>query len=132
MYYRLGPARWLSLGVIGLVGTVAGVGFGHHPSLAAQDQSPVQTFTVHAHKYSFEPARLEVQQDDLVKVTFRADDIPHSFTVDAYRISKRAAGGQTVTFEFRADNAGTFPFYCDLRADEGCRQMRGELVVRRR
>jgi hypothetical protein len=35
-----------------------------------------------------------------------------------------------VTFEFRADQAGTFPFYCNLSQDERCRQMRGELVVR--
>jgi heme/copper-type cytochrome/quinol oxidase subunit 2 len=34
-----------------------------------------------------------------------------------------------VTFEFRADRAGTFPFYCNLTIDDGCREMRGELVV---
>ena len=40
--------------------------------------------------------------------------------------------GQTVTFEFRADQPGSFPIYCSLRQDDGCRQMRGELIVRRR
>ena len=31
-----------------------------------------------------------------------AADIPHSFTIDEYRIAKRAGTGQTVTFEFRS------------------------------
>ena len=41
-----------------------------------------------------------------------------------------ASVGQTVTFEFRADRTGTFPYYCNLAIDEGCRQMHGELIVR--
>ena len=58
-----------------------------------------------------------------------AEDIPHGFTIDDYRISKRAAPDRPGTFEFRADRAGTFPYYCNLAADEGCRRMRGDLVV---
>ena len=59
------------------------------------------------------------------------EDIAHSFTVDVpYRISKRAGAGQSVVFEFRADETGPFPFYCNLTQDERCKQMKGELVVR--
>ena len=32
--------------------------------------------------------------------------------------------------EFRADEVGRFPFYCSMRADPGCAEMRGELIVR--
>jgi heme/copper-type cytochrome/quinol oxidase subunit 2 len=53
-------------------------------------------------------------------------------TIDSYRISKRVSPGQPVTFEFRADHPGTFPYYCNLQIDDGCRRMRGELVVRPR
>jgi heme/copper-type cytochrome/quinol oxidase subunit 2 len=53
-------------------------------------------------------------------------------TIDAYRIAKRVGPGQPVTFEFRADRPGTFPYYCNLQIEDGCRQMRGELVVRPR
>jgi cytochrome c oxidase subunit II len=98
----------------------------------AQDGSSQQEFTVVARKYSFSPARIEVQQNDLVKITFSTEDIPHSFTVDRYRIAKRAGPGQTVVFEFRADQVGTFPYYCNLAIDDGCREMRGELIVRAR
>ena len=41
------------------------------------------------------------------------------------------AGGST-TFEFRADRAGTFPFYCNLTSEAGHQMMHGELVVRGR
>jgi heme/copper-type cytochrome/quinol oxidase subunit 2 len=98
--------------------------------VVGQEQAPVQReVTVTARKYAFEPGRIEVNQNDLVRVTLRSADIPHSFTIDGYRIAKRVGAGQTVTFEFRADQTGTFPIYCTLRQEEGCRNMRGELVV---
>lgn len=89
-------------------------------------------FTVHAKRFEFSPSRLEVAQDDMVKITFTADDIAHSFTIDEYRIAKRADAGQTVSFEFRADRPGTHPIYCNLTNDEGCRRMHGTLVVKGR
>ncbi len=100
---------------------------------AAQSRDPsTQRIAVAASRYAFEPRRVEVRQDDLVRIELRTLDIAHSMTIDAYRISKRVSPGTPVTFEFRADQAGTFPFYCNLQLDEGCRQMRGELVVRPR
>jgi cytochrome c oxidase subunit II len=98
----------------------------------AQQEPSRREVTVVARKYAFSPARIEVEQDDLVKITFTTEDIPHSFTIDQYRIAKRAGPGQTVVFEFRADKAGTFPFYCNLTIDERCHEMRGELVVKAR
>ena len=100
--------------------------------LSAQDQAPtVRPFSVTA-RYAFAHARIEVFQDDLVRITLRTGDVAHSFVMDAYRISKRVSPGAPVTFEFRADQAGTFPFYCNLQAEDGCRQMKGELIVRPR
>lgn len=98
---------------------------------AAAAQSK-REFTVHAKRFAFTPARIDVTEDDMVKVTFTAGDIAHSFTIDEYRIAKRAEAGQTVTFEFRADRPGTHRIYCNLTNDEGCRRMHGELVVRQR
>jgi nitrous-oxide reductase len=98
----------------------------------AQEGGALRELTVQARKYAFTPSVIEVRQDDLVRITLRSGDIPHSFTVDDYRIAKRVGAGQTVTFEFRADRPGTFPFYCNLKVDEGCRDMRGQLIVRPR
>lgn len=99
-------------------------------SLAAQEQAPNRReFTVTARDHRYAPDRLEVSQDDLVKITFSSEDRPYSFVIDALRIVKRAGAGQAVTFEFRADQPGTFTYYCNLTSDPGCRDMKGTLVV---
>jgi heme/copper-type cytochrome/quinol oxidase subunit 2 len=97
---------------------------------SAREQGQVREITIEGDQFAFSPARIDVQKDDLVKVRFTAKDIAHSFTLDAYRIVKRAGAGHTVTFEFRADQAGTFEFYCNLTQDDRCRKMRGQLAVR--
>jgi len=77
--------------------------------LTAQDQGPTsKLFAIGAHRYAFEPARIEVNEDDLVKIELQTSDIAHSLTIDEYRIAKRVGPGQPVTFEFRADKPGTF------------------------
>ena len=113
----------------GVAGPLAGV------TAFAQEQAPTRReFVINAKKYDYSPPRLEVTQDDLVKITITVpkEDIAHSFTIDGYRIAKRVGAGQSVTFEFRADQPGTFPIYCNLRQDEKCRDMRGTLVVKPR
>jgi len=100
-------------------------------SLSAQE--PAQNrrdFTIVAKDHIFTPNKLEVAQDDLVKITLRSEDRPASFAIDAYRIIKRVPGNSSISFEFRAAQAGTFPFYCNLTKDPGCKDMTGTLVVR--
>jgi heme/copper-type cytochrome/quinol oxidase subunit 2 len=98
---------------------------------AAGSRGQVREVVISGDQFAFSPNRIEVQKDDLVQIKFTARDIAHSFTIDVpYRISKRAGAGQSVVFEFRADEAGRFPFYCNLTQDERCKQMKGELVVR--
>jgi len=103
--------------------------FGVAPGAARPPQA--HECLVIANDFAFSPSRIDVRQDEIVRITFRAVDIPHTFTIDEYRIAKRAAIGQTIVFEFRADRVGTFPIYCTLTADERCRRMKGELVVRK-
>lgn len=130
---RVRPGGRIPMVVAAAVALVHAASFIHaDPARTQERPGTLRQFTVSARKYAFQPTVIEVHQDDLVKITFEALDIPHSFTVDEYRISKRAAPGQTVTFEFRADRPGRFPIYCNLKIDDGCRQMRGELLVRDR
>ena len=96
-----------------------------------QDQGQVREFSVTGNHYAFSPASLTVNRNDLVKITFTASDMPHSFTIDGpYRISKRAGAGLSVTFEFRADQPGNHPIYCALSQDPKCKEMKGTLTVR--
>lgn len=97
-------------------------------------------FTVTAFKYGYRvsgsgKAEIRVAKGDLVKITFEAEDGPHSFTIkdqpaNNYRIMRRAEPGKPATIEFRADQAGQFEFFCNLAADERCpRETVGRLIV---
>ncbi len=98
--------------------------------LAAQDQAPNRReFTITAKDYRFSPARVEVSQDDLVKLTVRSEDVAYSITIDDYRVSRRVPAGGVTTLEFRADRPGTFPFYSNLTSDSRHSQARGQLIV---
>jgi nitrous-oxide reductase len=100
---------------------------------AGQEQAPNRReFTVTARDYRFSPSRLEVTQDDLVKLTVQSLDVAYSLTIDEYRLSRRVPAGGTATIEFRADRSGTFSFYSNMSNDARHAQMRGTLVVRTR
>ena len=88
------PLAILAVAVVSFVG------------LSAREQGQTREFTITGRDHRYSPARIEVNKDDLVKITFTAADMPHSFNSEHYRIAKRAGAGQTVTFEFRADQAG--------------------------
>jgi heme/copper-type cytochrome/quinol oxidase subunit 2 len=107
-------------------------------SLAAAVQAR-RDFEATARRYTFDvsnsgTSEIRVMQNDLVRITLRAEDIPHSFTIEdaPYRIMRRAEPGRPVTFDFRADQPGRFRFFCNLTADERCREMQGTLIVERR
>ena len=92
-------------------------------------------FDITARKFRFtvsgtDAQEIRVTQDDLVRITLSAADVPHSFTLPEYRIQKRVEPGRDVMFEFRAEKPGRFEFYCSLTND-GCRErgMVGALIV---
>jgi heme/copper-type cytochrome/quinol oxidase subunit 2 len=98
--------------------------------VSGQDQAPNRRdVTIVAREHRFIPDRIETTRDDLVRVTLTSEDRAYSFAIDAYRILKRVGPGQTIVFDFRADQSGTFSFYCNLTSDRACRDMRGTLIV---
>ena len=122
-----------TVGVL-LIGAGACLLAGPVSRLLAQEQAPNRReFSIIARDYTFTPNRVEVMQDDLVKLTVESADHAYSFAIDGpYKISRRIpAGGKTV-IEFRADQDGQFPFYSSMTSDSRHAKMRGELVVRRR
>jgi heme/copper-type cytochrome/quinol oxidase subunit 2 len=115
---------------LALLGTGACLIAGFSSRLFAQDQAPNRReFAITAREYRFTPDRLEVTQDDLVKLTVESADLTYSFTIDAYRLSRRIPAGAKTVIEFRADQAGTFDFYSNMTGHD---KVRGQLVVRRR
>lgn len=119
----------LRASLTGVLLLLAALAIAAAPQDAARNR---RDFSIAARDHRFIPDRLEVAQDDLVRLSITAEDLPYSFAIDAYRIVKRIPAGGTVTFEFRADQAGTFQFYCTLTADEACRSMTGTIVVKAR
>jgi heme/copper-type cytochrome/quinol oxidase subunit 2 len=114
------------LAVVGLAGALLSLGI----ATAAQDQAPEhKDIKITAKDYRFSPARVEVGVNDLVRVTVTSEDVAYGFTIDEYRVSKRVPPNGTVTFEFRADRAGTFPFYSSLTSDSRHSQAKGQLIV---
>jgi plastocyanin len=123
--------RQHTAGVLTLGALTATVGWLVYTAATASAQGTrTHEIEVRGDRFAFSPSRIDVQKDDLVKITFTAVDMPHSFTLDGYRIAKRAGAGQSVVFEFRADRAGDYEFYCNLAQDDRCRGMKGRLVVR--
>jgi heme/copper-type cytochrome/quinol oxidase subunit 2 len=101
--------------------------------LMAQEQPPTRRdLKVQASDFRFSPERLEVTQNDLVRVTVTSGDVAYSFTIDEYRVSKRVPAGESIAFEFRADRSGTFAFYSNMTSDPRHQKMRGQLVVRQK
>ena len=99
-------------------------------SAIAQDQTPSRRdITIIAGERTFEPSRIVVTKDDLVRITLTSDKQARSFAIDAYRISKRVAARGSITFEFHANQPGTFAYYCNLTSVEACADMKGTLVV---
>ena len=105
---------------------------GGHDIAVAQDtarRTVMREITITAARYTFTPARIEVDKGDIVRLTVIAQDIPYGFTIDEYRIAKRVSPGRNITVEFVADCVGRFEFYCGMTADKRCREMRGEFIV---
>jgi heme/copper-type cytochrome/quinol oxidase subunit 2 len=103
-------------------------------SVAAQNK---HDFVVSAHKYAYkiegsDKLEIRVFQGDVVHITFSSDDIAHSFTIEDYRIMKRAEKGKPVTFDLVADKVspkGGFPIRCTLTEDSRCKEMAAVLIV---
>ena len=122
-------------GLLGLAVLVAAASLSGDALVRAQ--APV-TFTVTATKGDYtvkgsDKKEIRVNAGDLVRITFDAEDIPHSFTTVEtsahYRIDRRAEPGKPVTFEFRADRAGIVAIICKLTLDPECKDMKLDLVV---
>lgn len=123
------PRRRLGLALLSGAGACL-VAFLWFPAASAQDQAPSRhDLTLVGKDFRWAPDRIELRQDDLVRLTIRSEDIAYSFAIDEYRIVRRIPAGGATTFEFRADRVGTFRFYSNLTSDSGHAAMEGRMVV---
>jgi cytochrome c oxidase subunit 2 len=96
----------------------------------AKGREDVETIDVTASRFQFEPATISVAQGDTVRLRLHSADRSHAFAIKAFRVKALIPkGGETVTVEFVADQAGTFAFTCSEYCGTGHSRMKGKLVV---
>jgi cytochrome c oxidase subunit 2 len=100
------------------------------PTRAPGEQPASRSFEITASRFQYEPARLEVSEGDAVRLTLHSTDTTHGFGIKELKVEAVIPkGGEPVTVEFVADQAGTFEFFCTEYCGAGHRSMRGTLVV---
>lgn len=90
----------------------------------------VREFTVSGKPFSYSPAILEVNEGEIVRITFVNQQGTHDLVVDGYNArTKILQSGQSETIEFLADKTGSFEFYCSIgtHREQG---MKGTLIVK--
>jgi plastocyanin len=93
------------------------------------DTGAVKSFTVSGKNFSFAPASISVKKGDTVKITFKNSGGFHDLRVEGYNVgTKQIASGQEETFQFVADKAGTFEYYCSV-GNHRAMGMKGTLTV---
>jgi cytochrome c oxidase subunit 2 len=95
-----------------------------------RDVEDVKTIDITASRFQFDPSTISVAQGDIVRLHLHSADRSHAFAIKAFRVKALIPkGGETVTVEFVADQAGTFPFTCSEYCGTGHSGMKGTLVV---
>lgn len=90
----------------------------------------VKAIDVTASQFQFDPATISVTEGDTVRLRLHSADRSHALAIKAFRVKALIPkGGETVTVEFVADQAGTFPFTCSEYCGTGHSGMKGRLVV---
>lgn len=94
-----------------------------------QEMIVVKEFTVTGSNYAFVPTTLTVKKGDTVKIVFKNSGGFHDFVIDEFNVSSgRINGGEETAFEFVADRAGTFEYYCSVGTHRAM-GMKGTLTV---
>ncbi len=92
---------------------------------------PVEvTVNLHAFNWGFEPSRVEVPLGSQVKFVVSTEDAEHGLAIPAFGVSQKLTPGKITEVEFVADQAGEFPFYCNVFCGAGHKEMQGTLVVK--
>ena len=122
---------------------VAGIGVGIlvFAGLAATPSSPAtgrgngepRVIEVLAKRFEFEPARIEVEEGETVRLMVRSADGMHGVGIKKFKVAEDVPrGGVPVMIEFTANAVGEFDIMCSQFCGKGHQEMKGKLVVRAR
>jgi cytochrome c oxidase subunit II len=98
------------------------------PVLLAAPEPRVIEIT--ARRFAFEPAEIEVAVGEPVRLIVRSADGVHGLEIKKLKVRKEIPrGGEAVTINFTAKEAGRFPILCSEYCGDDHDNMRGMLVV---
>ena len=90
----------------------------------------VKEFKMTAKQFQFDPATIEVNKGDKVRLIVTSTDVPHGIAIPEYGINERLDPGKPVTIEFTAEKEGTFTSFCSVFCGSGHSGMKGKIIVR--
>jgi len=90
----------------------------------------VKEFKMTAKQFAFDPATIEVNKGDKVRLVVTSTDVPHGIAIPEYGINERLDVGKPVTIEFTADKQGTFTAFCSVICGAGHKDMKGKIIVK--
>ena len=93
-------------------------------------QGDVKEFKMTAKQFVFDPATIEVNKGDKIRLIVTSIDVPHGIAIHEYGINERLDPGKPVTIEFTADKEGTFTAFCSVFCGSGHSNMKGKIIVK--
>jgi len=85
---------------------------------------------VTARRFAFDPAEIQVEIGEPVRLQVHSEDGLHGLAIKKLKINKDIPrGGEVVTINFTAKEAGRFPIMCSEYCGEDHDKMQGMLVV---
>ena len=100
------------------------------PEEKQQTTGAVKEFKITAKQFQFDPATIEVNKGDKVRLIVTSIDVPHGIGIPEYGINERLDPGKPVTIEFTATKEGTFAAFCSVFCGSGHSNMKGKIVVK--
>lgn len=77
-----------------------------------QAQGGSRTIEVHARRFSFVPAEVEVKKGETVTLHLISDDVPHSLVIKGLGVNQQVSKDHPADATFTANNTGDFPGKC--------------------
>ena len=95
--------------------------------------TPPRTIEITASRFRYDPAAIEVEEGEQVRLVLHSTDGTHGFAIKDYGLRTRIPkGGEVVRLEFVASMPGRFDFACSEYCGSGHRRMKGTLLVKAR
>jgi cytochrome c oxidase subunit II len=76
-------------------------------------QAPERIIKITAHKFAYEPDRIDLKVGEPVILELTSKDVTHGFKIPDLGLRADLEPGETARVRLVPEKAGTFEFYCD-------------------